>query len=124
MIKQLLLIFIGGGLGSCLRFLFSVWMNSAQLKWLPTLLVNGLGCLMLGFCFALFHKNELSPSSYALLGIGFCGGLTTFSTFSLDLFQLIRNGDHMGGLMYVGVTLILGYACFYAAYSLTKQFVS
>jgi len=123
MTKQLLLIFIGGGLGCSLRFLFSVWVNGSQLKWLPTLLVNGLGCLLLGIFFALFHKNELSTGSYAFLGIGFCGGLTTFSTFSLDLFQLMRNGDHTGALVYMGATLILGYACFYAAYSLTKQFI-
>jgi CrcB protein len=123
MSKQLLLIFLGGGLGSCLRFLFSLWVNTNQIKWLPTLLVNSLGCLLLGIFVALLHKDQLNPATYALLGIGFCGGLTTFSTFSLDLFQLVRNGEHTAAITYVLATLALGYACLFAAYSFTKQWI-
>ena len=123
MSKQLLLIFMGGGLGSCLRFLFSIWINENQIKWLPTLIVNSLGCLLLGVFVALLHKNELNPAAYTLLGIGFCGGLTTFSTFSLDLFQLMRSGNFISAMLYVGATLTIGFMLLYAGYTITKQVV-
>lgn len=121
MSKQLLFIFLGGGLGSTLRFMFSIWINHNQLKWVPTLFVNCLGCLLLGVFIALYHKETMNTSLYTLLGIGFCGGLTTFSTFSLDLFQLIKSGAHGSAISYLLLTILLGYFLLYSTYYLTKQ---
>lgn len=73
MIKQLLLVFVGGGLGCVLRFLFSVWINTDQIKWIPTIIANILGCFLLGLFLSLSHKNILDSHGYILLGIGFCG---------------------------------------------------
>jgi len=123
MIKQLLLVFIGGGLGSVLRFLISIWINTDQIKWTPTLLVNILGCFLLGFFFSLSQKNFLDNSWYILLGVGFCGGLTTFSTFSLDLFKLTNSSNYSGILIYLSITIILGFCSMYAAYHLGKQYL-
>lgn len=123
MIKQLLLVFIAGGLGSVLRFLFSIWINVEQVKWIPTITVNILGCFMLGLFFSLTHKNILDSNAYILLGIGFCGGLTTFSTFSLDLFKLTNNSNFSGALLYLSLTVILGYCAVYVAYHLGKQYL-
>ncbi|EAS18959.1 putative CrcB-like protein [Flavobacteria bacterium BBFL7] len=121
MIKQLLFVFIGGGFGCVLRFLFSIWMNTDQIKWIPTLVVNVLGCFILGYFLSLSHKNILDSHGYILLGIGFCGGLTTFSTFSVDLFKLTNESNYMGALTYLLLTIILGFIAVYSAYYLGKQ---
>ncbi|KEZ93235.1 MULTISPECIES: fluoride efflux transporter CrcB [Nonlabens] len=121
MIKQLLLVFIGGGFGCVLRFLFSVWINTDQIKWIPTIVANVIGCFLLGLFLSLSHKNILDSHGYILLGIGFCGGLTTFSTFSVDVFKLTNESNYLGALIYLLLTIILGYIAVYCAYYLGKQ---
>ncbi len=121
MIKQLLLVFFGGGLGCVLRFLFSVWINTDQIKWIPTIIANILGCFLLGLFLSLSHKNILDSHGYILLGIGFCGGLTTFSTFSVDVFKLTNESNYSGAFLYLFLTIILGYTAVYSAYYLGKQ---
>ena len=121
MIKQLLLVFVGGGLGCVLRFLFSVWINTNQIKWIPTIIANILGCFLLGLFLSLSHKNILDSHGYILLGIGFCGGLTTFSTFSVDVFKLTNESNYSGAFLYLFLTIILGYTAVYSAYYLGKQ---
>ena len=123
MIKQLLLVFIGGGTGSVLRFLFSVWINTDQVKWIPTITVNIIGCFLLGLFLSLSHKNILDSHGYILLGIGFCGGLTTFSTFSVDLFKLTDNSNYSDALLYLILTIVLGYLAIVTAYHLSKQYI-
>ncbi len=123
MIKQLLFVFIGGGLGCVLRFLFSVWINTNHIKWIPTITVNILGCFLLGTFLSLSHKDILDNHGYILLGIGFCGGLTTFSTFSLDLFKLSNDSNYTGALLYLLLTVILGYLAVVTAYHLSKQYL-
>lgn len=121
MIKQLLLVFLGGGLGSVLRLLFSLWINVENVKWLPTLTVNILGCFLFGIFLAYSDKEFINSSGYILLGVGFCGGLTTFSTFSLDLFKLTTTSDYGSALLYISLTIIIGYAAVYGGYHLIKQ---
>ncbi|GAK95317.1 hypothetical protein JCM19298_404 [Nonlabens ulvanivorans] len=60
-------------MGCVLRFLFSVWINTDQIKWIPTIIANILGCFLLGLFLSLSHKNILDSHGYILLGIGFCG---------------------------------------------------
>ena len=106
--KAFLFVFLGGGLGSCLRFYFSLLENSNNLKWIPTISVNVIGCLLLGGFLAAFHKEQLASHWYILLGVGFCGGLTTFSTFSAELFLLIRNGSYNSAILYLVLSVFLG----------------
>ncbi|ARN79323.1 CrcB protein [Nonlabens spongiae] len=106
--KYLILVFIGGGLGSSLRYYFSATINSNTIQWLPTIAVNLLGCLALGFVFGAFEKQDFPQSWYLLLGTGFCGGLTTFSTFSLEVFNLMKQQDYMGMLSYLLISILGG----------------
>ena len=80
------LIFLGGGLGSVLRFLISQYISIKIESGIPwgTFVVNILGSLLLGAIIGFFHKMNLSSSQYVVFfTIGFCGGFTTFSTFTM-----------------------------------------
>ena len=92
--NQLLLIFIGGGLGSLVRFAFSKFIQENIDKPFPfgTLGVNVLASLILGILVGMFEaKTLINPNYRTFITIGFCGGFSTFSTFSNDTLQLIQN---------------------------------
>jgi len=91
---NLIAVFIGGGLGSLCRFLLAS-LNAGTSTSIPygTLSANFVSSFVLGALVAWFStKIDHSPSLVLLLTTGFCGGFSTFSTFSLELFQLSRNG--------------------------------
>ncbi len=119
--KSLLFIFVGGGLGSALRFAFSIWINADQIKWIPTLTINVLGCLLLGSVIALNDKNHLQESIYLLMAVGFCGGLTTFSTFSAELFFLLKQTAYVQALVYFMLSSLLGIISILISYQLVKS---
>ncbi|MCM4158056.1 fluoride efflux transporter CrcB [Gramella sp. AN32] len=107
--KNLLLIFLGGGLGSCARYLISKYFNQFHAVPLGTFTVNILGSLILGFFIGWALKNNTlsHPVSYLII-IGFCGGFTTFSTFSLENLNLIKSGDYAYFVLYLTGSIFLG----------------
>lgn len=106
MIKQLLLVFVGGGLGSVLRSLAGKLIPSTVYPY-GTLLVNVLGSLIIGFLYALFSRHLIGENYRLLLAVGFCGGFTTFSTFSNENLHLLRDGHWMNFILYSVGTLLL-----------------
>ncbi|MFN7096802.1 MAG: fluoride efflux transporter CrcB [Gammaproteobacteria bacterium] len=106
---QVLLIFIGGGLGSISRF----WMSSNVYRLIGqnfpygTLTVNALGSFLVGLLAVLLLErfNGDAANLRAFLLIGFLGGFTTFSTFSLETFNLVEAGDIMKALLNCGLSL-------------------
>ena len=100
--KELFLVFIGGGVGSCLRFLLScIWKSASLLPCLsgilfpwPTLLANCMGCFLIGLFYSHAPYWHLKPEMSLLLTTGLCGGFTTFSTFSWEVISLLRS-DHI-----------------------------
>lgn len=123
MIKNLIFVFIGGGLGSSLRFIISKYLNTGHLLPYGTLLVNILGSLILGIIlgFAIKYNNLNSPATL-LLGAGFCGGFTTFSTFSFENYSLLRSGDYLGFSIYFFGSLILGILAIFIGILISRLF--
>jgi CrcB protein len=120
--KQALLIFLGGGMGSVLRYLISTHFNSSENQfYLGTFLVNVIGCLILGIVLGISLKNSwLSSETTLLLGVGFCGGFTTFSTFGFEMFTLLKENNLGMFLLYTGASLAVGLLCIYLGLWLTK----
>ena len=97
--KNLLLVFVGGGLGSTLRYIIGKYLNSHEsgIPW-GTFTANILGSFLIGIILGLAAKNDtFSHSQTLLLATGFCGGFTTFSTFSVDTLMLLQQGEWLKG---------------------------
>lgn len=93
---MLLAVFIGGGTGSVLRWALSMRFNTTAVSVLPigTLLANLAGAFIIGAALAYFSRHAQLPAHWKLLiTTGFCGGLTTFSTFSAEVFTFINGGQ-------------------------------
>ncbi len=108
--KQLLLVFLGGGLGSLLRFIISRTFNTYfQHFYLGTFLVNIIGCLLIGMILGLSYKsNILTQNQTLLLTTGFCGGFTTFSTFALENHSLLKTGEILHFSIYTISSIAVG----------------
>jgi CrcB protein len=110
MIRQLILIFIGGGLGSVLRSLAGRLFPSTIFPY-ATFLINILGSLLIGIIYALMSRHVIGDNQRLFLAVGFCGGFTTFSTFSNENLHLIRDGHWLTFILYSVGTLLLGLIC-------------
>ena len=107
---NILAVFFGGGLGALTRYLTSLYMTRVLAVNLPlaTFTVNILGSFLIGFLYILFvQKSDLSPALKLALTVGFCGGLTTFSTFSLELFEMVKNAQYLHAFVYAILSVII-----------------
>jgi fluoride exporter len=114
--RELVLIFLGGGIGSVMRFSLGKWISSFHSHHFPygTLFVNVLACFVLGTLVGVAdHKQIISPNARLFWTVGFCGGFSTFSTFSSETLTLIQTGFQFSGLVYVLASLLLCLAATY-----------
>ena len=113
MIKDILLVGVGSFLGGSLRMIISKYVQLAIVGSFPlgTMVVNVLGCFLIGVFSSLSSDNGgVSPAVRLLLMTGFCGGFTTFSTFMNEHATLLKGGDgFMLSSLYLIASLVLGF---------------
>lgn len=122
--SKLLFIFLGGGIGASARYAMTLYVLKLHRPlWMGTLTVNTLGCLAIGYIAGLMlAKPNFLPEDLKLgLTVGFLGGLTTFSTFSLETFVFFKEGKPFTGLGYMLVSCVLGLSCAGLGYWLSSR---
>lgn len=112
MFRLLLFTALGGAVGSLCRW----GLHAATKHWfqgqypIGTFLSNVLGCFVAGALAAWFSKNNAENEALRqLLLVGFCGGFTTFSSFSLENINLIQSGQTLQALLYTALSLLMGF---------------
>lgn len=117
--KNILLVFLGGGFGSVLRYIIGKYLNNAE-NGIPygTFAANILGSLLIGIILGFAAKNDtLSQNQTLLLATGFCGGFTTFSTFAYENHVFLKSGDFTSFALYTIASFVIGFlAVFFGMY--------
>lgn len=111
MLKTLLLVGLGGGVGSIIRYMAGLYVHRYFPSTFPwgTLAVNVLGCFLIGLFMGLSERStSLDPNWRLLLVVGFCGGFTTFSALSMESINLLQNHQAMTAFLYIGLSVVVG----------------
>ncbi len=120
--KNILLVFIGGGFGSVLRYVISNYLNTPNTV-IPygTFASNILGSLFIGVILGLVAKNNtITHSQSLLLATGFCGGFTTFSTFAYENHLFLKSGDFLTFTLYAISSFVIGFLAVFLGLYLVK----
>ncbi len=117
------IVFIGSGIGGFFRYLLSSTIQKYFSPYFPLgiLIINILGSFILGMMiFGLDEKELISPSLKLFIGIGLCDGFTTFSTFSLETFNLFKDGQVLYGSINILLSVFVSLTGIYIAYLTTR----
>lgn len=111
MIKQLILVGLGGGIGSIFRYLTSMWTGKYYTNAFPlaTFITNILGCFAIGLLIGYFSNTNTDNNLKLLFITGFCGGYTTFSTFAAENISLLQNQNYFILIAYTLASVVLGF---------------
>jgi CrcB protein len=119
MFKTILIVGSGGFIGSVARFYVSKLNLHVDFLSIPvgTLLVNVLGCFIIGFLTGIADKSAILTLEWRMfLMVGICGGFTTFSSFANENLMLLHNGLILSILLYTGLSIFLGFTAVYLGY--------
>lgn len=121
--KLILAIGLGSFFGGISRHLLSDLLKNYSIHSFPfgTFLVNIIGCFAIGICFSLLEKNMLDKTWFAVVTIGFLGGFTTFSAFSLDAFKLLKEQNYLVLILYLFGSVLIGLLATILGYWMVKK---
>ena len=122
---RLFLIGLGGFVGTVGRYWLAGLIARRYGETFPygTLVVNALGCFVIGFLFYLFNDRALAtPASRTVIFIGLLGGFTTFSSYGLQTFTLVRDGELLLALANIAASNVLCLLLVWLGYALARMF--
>ncbi len=106
--KNVLMVFIGGGIGASLRYLCNYFFMASLSYWV-TFTINILGSFLIGLLSTLLlHYTNIPSEMKLLITTGILGGFTTFSTFQLELLTLLQEANYIDALVYGSLSLVVG----------------
>ncbi|NLE25035.1 MAG: fluoride efflux transporter CrcB [Clostridiaceae bacterium] len=126
MLSKIMLLGIGGFIGSNLRYWISLWAMVTFGNYIPygTLIVNAIGSFILGMLtFYGVESIQIDPRVRLLIGTGMMGALTTFSTFSLETFNYLRDSDYSLALINIGLNVAVSLCAVWLGFMLAKIIV-
>lgn len=122
MLKDIIIVGMGSGIGGICRYLISLFMCHARngFPW-ATFVVNVAGCLLIGILWGMTSRfQNLSPAFSLFLMVGLCGGFTTFSTFSKEGLTMLQTNNYLMFLLYAIGSVVLGIMAVALGYYTTK----
>lgn len=116
---------LGGAAGSVLRYILGGAVQRFSARGFPvgTLVVNVLGCILIGVLLQRFINEQTHPAARALLIVGFCGGFTTFSTFSAETIAIMLGGDVGRATIYVLLSVALCLLATWGGMTMARAFI-
>ena len=116
---------IGGAAGSVSRYVISMWMLRTNSAFpLGTFVINVTGSFLIAFLARAFSTPDSNPVLRAALTVGFCGGFTTFSTFSAEFVTLVQEGRTVRAVLYVVASVLTGVLAVLAGLAVGNRFVT
>jgi len=122
--KTIIAVFVGSGFGGLTRYFLGKWVNGLHNHHFPfaTFFVNFIACLALGFVIGLAdHKQLISPTTRLFWTVGFCGGFSTYSTFSSETLTLFQQGHHISLTIYIVASIVLCVTATFAGLLLAQR---